>query len=145
MDWNWRTRRLPKWHVWSVYFHITWYPLRGAKPFHSLSCSPGDNETFCFPQPHFLYPFLHSFPAVINVINTSPTWATRRTDYIKHSEVSISVLVIGLFIFSVSDLVLEDCTLLRMCPFLPCCPFYWHIIADSSLLWSFVFLCATGF
>ena len=24
--------------------------------------------------------------------------------------------------------------------FLPCCPFYWHIIADSSPLWSFVFL-----
>ena len=140
MHWNWRTRRLPKWHVWSVYFHITWYPLRGAKPFHSLSCSPGDNETFCFPQPHFLYPFLHSFPAVINVINTSRTWATRRTDYIKHSEVSISVLVIGLFIFSVSDLVLEDCTLLRMCPFLPCCPFYWYTVVHSSLSWAFIFL-----
>ena len=25
--------------------------------------------------------------------------------------------------------------------FLPSCPFYWHRCADSSLLWSFVFLC----
>ena len=37
--------------------------------------------------------------------------------------------------------VLEGYTLLRICPFLPSCPFYWHIVADSSLLWSFVFLC----
>ena len=37
--------------------------------------------------------------------------------------------------------VLESCTFLRICPFLPRCPFYWHIIVDSSLLWSFVFLC----
>ena len=29
----------------------------------------------------------------------------------------------------------------RICPFLPRCPFYWHIIVDSTLLWSFVFLC----
>ena len=36
---------------------------------------------------------------------------------------------------------LESCTFLRICPFLPHCPFYWHITADSSLLWSFVFLC----
>src|SRR5574337_1503731 len=37
--------------------------------------------------------------------------------------------------------VLESCTFLRIFPFLPRCPFYWHIIADSSLLRSFVFLC----
>ena len=30
---------------------------------------------------------------------------------------------------------------LRICPFLPSCPFYWHRVADSNLLWSFVFLC----
>ena len=36
---------------------------------------------------------------------------------------------------------LESCTFLRICLFLPSCPFYWHIIADSSFLWSFVFLC----
>ena len=28
----------------------------------------------------------------------------------------------------------KSCTFLRICPFLPRCPFYWHIIADSSLL-----------
>ena len=37
--------------------------------------------------------------------------------------------------------VLESCTFLRICLFLPSCPFYWHIIADSSLLGSFVFFC----
>ena len=40
-----------------------------------------------------------------------------------------------------SGSVLESNIFLRICPFLPRCPFYWHIIADSSLLWSFVFLC----
>ena len=35
--------------------------------------------------------------------------------------------------------VLESYTLLRICPFLPSCPFYWHIVASSSLLWSFYF------
>ena len=24
---------------------------------------------------------------------------------------------------------MESCTFLRICPLLPCCPFYWHIIA----------------
>ena len=33
----------------------------------------------------------------------------------------------------------KGCTLLRICPFLLGCPFYWHIVAHSSLLWSFVF------
>ena len=56
--------------------------------------------------------------------------------------VSISVLVMGLLRFSISSWSsLESYTFLRICPFLPCCPFYWHIIVDSSLLWSFVFLC----
>jgi len=31
-------------------------------------------------------------------------------------------------------MVSESCTFLRICPFLPSCPFYWHIVADSSLL-----------
>src|SRR5574337_2145532 len=55
--------------------------------------------------------------------------------------VSISMLVMGLlnFLFLPGP-VLESCTFLRICPFLPCCLFYWHIIADSSLLRSFVFL-----
>ena len=49
--------------------------------------------------------------------------------------VSISVLVIGLFLFSISSgLVLEGCTFLRICPFLPGCPFHWHEVACSSLL-----------
>ena len=52
------------------------------------------------------------------------------------------MLVIGLLRFSISSwFILESCTFLRICPFLPCCPFYWHISADSSLIWSFVFLC----
>ena len=36
--------------------------------------------------------------------------------------------------------VLESCTFLRICPFLPGCLFYWHMIACSSLLWSFILL-----
>ena len=36
--------------------------------------------------------------------------------------------------------VLEGCTFLRICPFLPGCPFYWHIVTCSSLLGCFVFL-----
>ena len=114
----------------AVRAEVTLYPLRGAKPFHSLGCSARGNEAFCFPQPLFLHPFLHSFPAVLNA---SPTWDMRRTDQRKHSEVSISVLMVGLFIFSVSDLVLEGCIFLRMCPFLPGCPFYWYTVVHSSL------------
>ena len=54
--------------------------------------------------------------------------------------VSISVLVIGLFIFSISSwFSLEGCAFLRICPCLPGCPFYWHIVVCSSLLESFVF------
>ena len=36
---------------------------------------------------------------------------------------------------------LEVYAFLSICLFLPSCPFFWHIVADSSLLWSFVFLC----
>ena len=32
------------------------------------------------------------------------------------------------------NIVLESYPFLRKCPFLPNCPFYWHIVADSSLL-----------
>ena len=54
---------------------------------------------------------------------------------------SILVLVTGLFIFSVSsDSVLGDHAFLRICPFLPGCSFYWHIVACSILLWSILFL-----
>jgi len=56
--------------------------------------------------------------------------------------VSISMLVMVLLRFSIfPGSLLESYTFLRICPFLPHCPFYWHIVADSSLLWSFVFLC----
>ena len=49
--------------------------------------------------------------------------------------VSISVLVIGLLRFSISSwFSLEHYTFLRICPYLPSCPFYWHVVADSSLL-----------
>ena len=48
--------------------------------------------------------------------------------------VSISLLVIGLFIFSISSwFSLEGCAFLRICPFLPGCPFYWHRVACSNL------------
>ena len=49
--------------------------------------------------------------------------------------VSISVLVMDRldFLFLPGS-VLEGHTFLRICPFLPRCPFYWHIVADSSLL-----------
>ena len=44
--------------------------------------------------------------------------------------VSISVLLIGLFIISISSwFSLGRLCFLRMCPFLPRCPFYWHIVA----------------
>ena len=36
------------------------------------------------------------------------------------------------------EMQIKSCTLLRISPFLSSCPFYWHIIADSSLLRSFV-------
>ena len=56
--------------------------------------------------------------------------------------ISISVLVMGLLRFSISSwFSFGRFTFLRIYPFLPSCPFYWHIVADSSLLWSFVFLC----
>ena len=46
----------------------------------------------------------------------------------------------GLLRFSIfPGSVLESYTFLRSCPFLPSCPFYWHIVADSSLLCSFYF------
>ena len=44
--------------------------------------------------------------------------------------VSISVLVMSLFL---PGSVLESYTLLRICPFLPGCPFYWHIVPHSRL------------
>ena len=46
--------------------------------------------------------------------------------------VSSSVLVMGLLGFSISPgSVLEDCTFLRICPFLPSCPLYWHVVVKS--------------
>ena len=48
----------------------------------------------------------------------------------------------GLLIFSISSwFSFWKFIFLRFSPFLLRCPFYWHIVADSSLLWSFVFLC----
>ena len=46
---------------------------------------------------------------------------------------NFNTFVIGLFIFSMSS-VLGDCAFLRICLFLLGCPFYWHIVACSSLL-----------
>ena len=43
--------------------------------------------------------------------------------------------VMGLLRFPfLSGSVLESYTFLRICPFLPSCAFYWHIVADSSLM-----------
>ena len=47
--------------------------------------------------------------------------------------VSISVLVIGVFVFSVfPGSVLEGGAFLRISPFLPGCPFYWYTVAYKS-------------
>ena len=66
------------------------------------------------------------------------------------------VLVIDLFIVRACDWcwcltysyflflpgsVLEDCTFLRICPFVPGYPFYCHAVVSNCLLWSFLFLC----
>ena len=66
------------------------------------------------------------------------------------------VLVIDLFIVRACDWcwcltysyflflpgsALEDCTFLRICPFVPGYPFYCHAVVSSCLLWSFLFLC----
>jgi len=54
--------------------------------------------------------------------------------------VSISILLIRSFIFSfLPGLVLENCIFLRICSFVLGCPFYWHIVVHSSLMWSFIF------
>ena len=52
--------------------------------------------------------------------------------------VSISVFVMDLLRFSIPGLVLESYSFLGICPILPSFPFHCHIIAHSSLLWSFV-------
>ena len=52
----------------------------------------------------------------------------------------IWLLVICPYFLFLSDSVLGDCTFLETYPFLLDCPFYWHIIIHSSVLWSFVFL-----
>ena len=54
---------------------------------------------------------------------------------------SIAVQVIGLFIVSIYFWFgLGRLYLSRICSFLLGCPFYWHIVACSSLLRSFAFL-----
>ena len=47
--------------------------------------------------------------------------------------VSLSVLVIGLFVFSISSwFSLERLTFLRICPFFSGCPFYWHTFINCA-------------
>ena len=54
---------------------------------------------------------------------------------------SISVHVVSLFIISISSWFnLGDWAFLRIYPILLGCPFFWHIVAHNSFLWSFVFL-----
>ena len=56
--------------------------------------------------------------------------------------VSIVMLVRGLLRFSIfPGSVLESYTYIRGCPFLPSCPFYWHIAAHSSLMIVCVVCC----
>ena len=55
--------------------------------------------------------------------------------------ISISLLVIGLFIFSICSWFSLGRLYLRICPFLLDCPFYCHRVTCSHLLQSFVFLC----
>ena len=52
--------------------------------------------------------------------------------------ISMPLMALLRFLFLPGS-VLESYTFLRICPFLPSCPFYWRIIAYSSLLWSFYF------
>ena len=48
--------------------------------------------------------------------------------------VSISVLVMGLLRFSISSwFSFGKLYFSKNCPFLPKCPLYWHIVADSGL------------
>ena len=49
-------------------------------------------------------------------------------------------LICSYFLFLPGS-VLDSYTFLRICPFLPGCPFYWYIVAWSSRIWSFLFLC----
>ena len=52
----------------------------------------------------------------------------------------ISVLMIGLFIFSISSwFSLGNCAFLRICPFLPGCPFYWYRVSCSNLSYPLYF------
>ena len=53
--------------------------------------------------------------------------------------VSISVLMVDVFIFFIFSCSVSG-NLLRICPLTLGCLFYWHIVAYTSLLWSFVFL-----
>ena len=53
---------------------------------------------------------------------------------------SISLLVIVLFMFSISCwFSLGRCAFLGICPFLLVCPFHWHIVVHNSLLWTLHF------
>lgn len=52
-----------------------------------------------------------------------------------HSSYFSACVVCSYFLF-LSGSVFKSCTFLSVYPFLTGCPFYWHIIACSSLLWS---------
>ena len=60
-------------------------------------------------------------------------------DFWSQFQVHCLWLVCSYFLFLPGS-VLEGFTFLRICPFPPGCPFCWHIVACSSLLWSFAFL-----
>ena len=46
---------------------------------------------------------------------------------------SVSLLVIGLFMFSIPVLIFGDYIFLGICPFLLGCPFYWYILKITLL------------
>ena len=45
----------------------------------------------------------------------------------------VSLLVIGLFMFSIPVLIFGDYIFLGICPFLLGCPFYWYILKITLL------------
>ena len=66
-------------------------------------------------------------------------WATELTDW-----VSISVLMIGLFIFSLTSwFSLQRLYILRICLFLLSCPINWNTVPGSRLL-RFLHFCGVG-
>ena len=59
-------------------------------------------------------------------------------DFKSQSQFQCLWLVCVYFLFLPGS-VMEGCAFLRICPFLPGCPFSWHIVPCSNLLWPLYF------